>query len=111
MATESYIVAGRKVVPIRTEAELDAALAAGAEIEFTACRDEYGMPLSNREGSGGWITEWDGSRKWFYGDFLVLGKDLQPDGNIRLRAIYPIGYTSPSLLRRIGRLFGLKAAA
>lgn len=65
--------------PITTEAEFDAAKAAGACIEYTACDDEYDLPPCE-SGSGGWIPT---------DEFTTEGQTALSPGE-RLRAFYPI---------------------
>jgi hypothetical protein len=53
-----------KARPITTAAELEAALAAGAQVEFTSLKNtgaqnEYDAPRHPHNGSGGWIEVTD----------------------------------------------------
>ncbi|HEY1142285.1 MAG TPA: hypothetical protein VGE88_19080 [Lysobacter sp.] len=86
--SEFFEVNGRKVVPLRTEADLDAAMAAGADIEYTACGNDYDMPAHPAPESGGWIPAHvdadclSQDREW-------LRDGMYNDGDMRLRAFYP----------------------
>lgn len=66
-------------VPIHTEAEFDAAVAAGARIEFTACANGYDLPPHGSGPPTGWVpTDY----------YLVEGETLLGPRQ-RLRAFYP----------------------
>lgn len=73
-----------KARPITSAAELDAALAAGAQVEFTACGNSYDAPRWPERGSGGWIdVDSDDARGAIDG---LSHFD-------RLRAFYPLATT------------------
>lgn len=93
-----------KARPITTVEELDAALAAGAQVEFTACGNDYDLPAYSEfnNDSLGWIPA-ETPRMWFRRPGPVVG-----EGGFRLRAFYPVRASLLSLLSRLA--FWRKAA-
>lgn len=79
--------------PIHTLADLNAAVAAGALIEFTACADEYDLPPHDQPRSRGWTFA---GRASMWNDSLpgAVSSDAGlrnfESGEFRLRAFYPV---------------------
>lgn len=87
--------------PITSERELDAAIAKGARIEFTACGCDY-----NSDSNNGWIrTSIKGAH---HRNGLARG-DFN-HGGLRMRAVYA-AKPRPALFQRIAALFTRRAAA
>ncbi|WP_281916207.1 hypothetical protein [Caldimonas thermodepolymerans] len=83
-----------KARPITTVEELEAAIAAGAKVEFTSCGTDYDLPAFSEfnNDSLGWVPA-ENPRIWFCRPGPVVGED-----GFRLRAFYPV---RASLLSRL----------
>lgn len=85
---------GNTCIPLYTVEDVRRAERLGYRIEYTACGDDrYGMPTSDKSGSGGWVREqtsparWDG---WFDAEMThrktraILPANVQPERPRRL---------------------------
>lgn len=89
-----------RITPIRTATDLDAALARGDQIEFSALAEPYDAPQAGQSGAGAWIVPRNGAPRDLKA--LVAAFDKHPDW--RMRAI-----GKPGLLTRAKGLFSRKA--
>lgn len=76
--------------PLLTFAELQAAFAAGAAVEFTACGNDYNLPKysNDNDDSRGWIPV----QREAPGDTDVIGNSRV----FRWRAFYPVSAAAPA---------------
>lgn len=72
-----------RITPIRTAADLEAALARGDQIEFSALANPYEAPVAGQPGAGAWIVPRNGAPR----DLKALVDAFEKHPDWRMRAI------------------------